>query len=89
MNDQKKILVMQANKETNMWKIMNTFEIAEKDTIDIVYADFGEYAISNGVLHSNEKMYFMLASKAKDNPTWASENIMLDNHKHVAGPHYA
>ena len=89
MNDQKKISVLEPNKETNMWKLVSTLELPERDTNNIVYADFDEYAISDGVLHTNEKMYFMLNSKAKDNATWASEDIMLENHKHVSGPRYA
>lgn len=72
-----------------MFKQLNTLELPQKDANSIVYADFDEYAISDGVLHSNDRMYFLLNSKSKDNATWASEEIMIDNHLHVSGPRYA
>ena len=76
MDDQNKVRVLKANAETFMWKQINTLELAEKDANAIVYADFDEYAVSGGVLHTNDKLYFLLSSKSKDNPTWASMNIM-------------
>ena len=52
-------------------------ELAEKDANAIVYADFDEFAVSEGVLHTKDKLFFLLSSKSKDNPTWASESIMI------------
>jgi hypothetical protein len=72
-----------------MWKQTSTLELPEKDLNAIVYADFDEYSISDGVLHYNDRLYFLLDSKAKDNPTYASEAIMIENHMHVSGPRYA
>ena len=46
-----------------MWKQINTLELAEKDANAIVYADFDEFAVSEGVLHTNDKLYFLLSSK--------------------------
>lgn len=89
MDDQKKIRLCEANKETNKFKQLTVLELPERDANAIVYAEFDEYTVSDGVLHSNEKMYFLLDSKAKDNATWASEEIMIDNHLHVSGPRYA
>lgn len=89
MDDSKKIRVLKPNQENYLWKQTTSFEIPEKDANNIVYADFDEYTISDGVLHANEKMYFLLNSRAKDNPTWASEDVMQENHLHVSGPNYA
>ena len=68
---------------------MTTYELREKDKNDFEYCEFDEYVISNSVLHYNNKMYFLLSSKAMDNETWASEEIMLDNHLYVSGPNRA
>ena len=89
MDDQKKIRLCDINPETLKFKQINTLELPERDANAIVYSEFDEYTVSDGVLHSNEKMYFLLDSKAKDNATWASEEIMIDNHLHVSGPRYA
>lgn len=90
MDDQKKVRHLQPDSETYMWKLTTTLELPEKDLKDIVYADFDEHSISDGVLHYNDKLYFLLETKAKDNPpTFASEEIMLENHLHVSGPRYA
>lgn len=90
MDDQKKIRHLQPDSETHMWKLQTTFELPSKDLHDFVYADFDEHSISDGVLHYNDKLYFLLETKAKDNPpTFASETIMIDNHLHVSGPRYA
>jgi len=89
MDDTKKIRVLKPNPDNYMWKQTMTFDIPEKDALAIVYADYDEYTISDGVLHANEKMYFLLDSKAKDNATWASEDVMIENHLHVSGPNYA
>ena len=72
-----------------MWTLKTTLELPVKDLPSIIYSEFDEYAISDGVLHSGDRMYFMLDSKAKDNPTYASEEIMIENHLHIAGPRYA
>jgi len=40
-------------------------------------------------MHYNDRMYFLLDNKSKDNPTYASEEIMIDNHLHTSGPRYA
>ena len=64
-------------------------ELPEEDAREIVYNDFDEYCISNGVLHTNDKMYFLLDSRAKDNETWKSANVMIENHLHISGPRYA
>lgn len=89
MDDTKKIRVLKPNAENYMWKQKTTYELPEKDRSEIVYADFDEFSISAGVLHYNDKMYFLLDSKSKDNATWASDEIMLDSHLHVCGPNYA
>lgn len=89
MDEQKKIRVLKPNEETQMWVQDTTFELPVKDAKSIVYSDFDEYCISDGVLHANEQMYFLLDSRAKDNATWESQNIMLENHLHVSGPRYA
>ena len=89
MDDTKKIRQLHGDPETNMWKADQVFTLRERDTAHIVYSDFDEYTISDGVLHKDDKLYFLLDSKSKDNLTWASEQIMLDNHMHVAGPRYA
>jgi len=89
MDDQKKIRLCESNKETGMFKQLNTLELPQKDANSLEYADFDEYTISDGVLHCNDRMYFLLNSKSKDNATWASEEIMIDNHLHVSGPRYA
>lgn len=73
MDDQKKVRVLHANTETNMWKQVNTLELPERDANKLVYADFDEYCVSEGVLHCNDKLYFLLESKSMDNATWASE----------------
>ena len=72
-----------------MWTLKNTLELPQKDLPTIIYSEFDEYAISDGVLHAADKMYFLLDSKAKDNPTFASEEVMIDNHLHIGGPRYA
>ena len=41
------------------------------------------------MLHYNDKLYFLLDSRAKDNATWASEPFMVDGHLHISGPRYA
>lgn len=89
MDDQKKVRVLQPNVETKMWKQTNMLELPERDANALVYADFDEYCVSDGVLHCNNKLYFLLESKSMDNPTWASEPIMIDNHLHISGPCYA
>jgi len=89
MDEQKKVRVLSANSETYMWKQTNILELPERDANGIVYADFDEYTVSDGVLHFNDKLYFLLESKSMDNPTWASEQIMFDNHLHISGPRYA
>ena len=63
MDDQKKVRVLKANTETFMWKQTNTLELSEKDTNALVYADFDEFAVSDNVLHTNDKLYFLLSSK--------------------------
>jgi hypothetical protein len=70
MDDQKKVRVFTANSKTFMWKQTNLLELTENDANGIVYADFDEYAVSDGVLHQNDKLYFLLESKSMDNPTW-------------------
>jgi len=89
MDDQKKIRMLKPNEETYVWKQLNTFELGEQDAKQIVYSDFDEYCISDGVLHANDRMYFMLDSRSKDNATWDSAIIMQENHLHVSGPRYA
>ena len=89
MDDQKKIRLLEPNPENYMWTLKTTLELPLKDQQSIVYADFDEYCISDGVLHANDRMYFLLDSKTKDNPTYASEEIMIDNHLHISGPRYA
>lgn len=89
MDDQKKIRLCEPNNDTQMWKQINTLELPERDMNAIVYNDFDEYCVSDGVLHTNEKLYFLLDSKAMDNPTWASQDFMIENHLHVSGPRYA
>ena len=88
MDDQKKVRLCEPNKETYMWKQLTTLELPEIDAYNIVYSDYDEYSISNGVLHTKEKMCFLLDSRAKDNPTYASINVMMKNHSHVSGPRY-
>ena len=61
MDDQKKVRVLKANAETFMWKQTNILELPEKETSEIVYADFDEFAVSEGVLHTNKKLYFLLS----------------------------
>jgi len=51
MDDLKKVRVFTANPKTFMWKQTNLLELAEADANEIVYADFDEYAVSDGVLH--------------------------------------
>lgn len=51
-----------------------------------MHADFDEYAISDNCLHWDEYVFFLIDSKAKDNPTWHSENIMLEDFEYTAGP---
>lgn len=89
MDDQKKIRLCEPNKDTQMWKQLTTLELPERDMNNIVYNDFDEYCVSDGVLHTNDKLYFLLDSKAKDNATWASQDFMIENHLHVSGPRYA
>ena len=89
MDDQKKIRLLLPNNETYQWKLKTTLELPEKDVAALVYSDFDEFTISDGVLHANDRMYYLLDSKAKDNPTYASEEIMIDNHLHVSGHRYA
>lgn len=89
MDDQKKIRVLTPNEENYVWKQTMTFELCADDAKQIVYSDFDEYCISDSVLHANDRMYFMLDSRAKDNDTWASTNIMLENHLFTSGPRYA
>ena len=88
MDDSKKVRVLKPDADTYMWNLVETLELPEKDKNAIVYADFDEYSISADVLHYNDKLYF-LRNKATDDPTWASEAIMVDNHLHVSGPRYA
>lgn len=54
-----------------MWKQKTTLELPEKDANTIVYTDFDEYCISEGCLHTNDKLFFLIESKSMDNPTWA------------------
>ena len=61
MDDQKKVRVLKANAETFMWKQTNILELPEKETSEIVYADFDEFAVSESVLHTNKKLYFLLS----------------------------
>ena len=89
MDDQKKIRLLEENPETYMWTLKNTLELPVKDLPSLIYSEFDEYTISDGVLHAADKMYFLLDSKAKDNPTYASEEVMIDNHLHIGGPRYA
>mmetsp|Transcript_1797 Transcript_1797/g.2555 ORF Transcript_1797/g.2555 Transcript_1797/m.2555 type:complete len:208 (+) Transcript_1797:3003-3626(+) len=89
MDDQKKIRVLKPNDETYVWRQDTTFELCQSDAKQIVYSDFDEYCISDGVLQANDRMYFLLDSRAKDNATWDSANVMLENHLHVSGPRYA
>jgi len=51
MDDLKKVRVFTPNPKTFMWKQTNLLELAEADANEIVYADFDEYAVSDGVLH--------------------------------------
>ena len=86
MDSSKKIRVLSQDQETFMLTQTTTFELAKKDQARIFYSDFDEYTISDQVLHWNDRMFFLLDSKSKDNLTWSSEEIMLENHIHVAGP---
>ena len=88
MDDSKKVRVLKPDADTYMWNLVETLELPERDKNTIVYADFDEYSISADVLHYNDKLYF-LRNKATDDPTWASEAVMVDNHLHVSGPRYA
>ena len=89
MDDSKKVRVLVPNTETFNWKLSQTLELCEKDEHGIIYSDFDEWTVSDGVLHGNDRLYYFLASSNMDNPTWASEQIMLENHLHVSGPRYA
>lgn len=89
MDDKKKVRVLKPNEDNHMWTQDNTFELPAADAKQIIYSDFDEYCISDGVLHYNDRMFYLLDSRAKDNDTWASANIMLENHLHVSGPRYA
>jgi len=89
MDDTKKIRVLKPDIETNMWKQKETYELRSVDYSNFVHSDFDEYSISEGVLHSNDHMYYLLDSASKDNETYAKSQIMLDNHLHVSGPCYA
>jgi len=80
MDDQKKIRVLKPDDETNMWTNINTLEIPEGDAKSLVYSDFDEFCISDSVLHSNNKMYFLVNSRNKETDTWSDKDIMLDNH---------
>ena len=89
MDETKKIRVLEQNTETYMLRQQTTFELREVDAAGLMYTDFDEYTVSGGVLHTNEKVFFLLETKAKDNLTWASSLFMIDSHKHVAGPRKA
>ena len=89
MDDQKKVRVIEPNKETHMWKQKMTYELTEKDAQEIYYCDYAEYAVSGNIIHLDKRMYYLLESKSKDVPTWASSNFMLDYHVYVSGPKYA
>ena len=47
-----------------MWKQTNTLELAEKDANELFYTDLNEFTISEKVLHTKDKFYFLLSSKS-------------------------
>lgn len=89
MDDMKKIRVLKPNEENYNWVQESVLELPAADAKSIIYSDFDEYCISDGVLHYNDRMFFMIDQRSKDNETWAAQNVMLENHLCISGPRYA
>ena len=83
MDDQKKVHVLKPSKDTSVWNRLATSELSESDADGIVYSDFSEYTVSEGVLYVKDKMCFL---DARDNTTLSSIDSMPAKHEHIRGP---
>lgn len=63
-----KVLAMDPVKDKLYLKQTLDLHPEDKERLDQV--DFDEFMISNGVLHWNDLMFFLIETKARENPTW-------------------
>ena len=60
--------------------------LCQIDKEDFDRTPFYEFTVSPGTIHYNNKIYTMIESKNRDNPTWYSLDVMLPSYQHIAGP---
>ena len=86
MDEKKNVRVFSQDSETFMLTQTSTLEINSKDMLNIKYADFDDFAITSSILQWKSTMMFVHETKPADDYTWKEQDVMLDNHKYVAGP---
>lgn len=80
MDDSKRVKFLKPDPKTKKLDLIQTYELPKIDKEKLDQTPFDEYAVSAGVLHWNDRAIPLLASKAQDNPTWASIDVMLKNY---------
>jgi len=86
MDEKKKVRCLVKDEHTGKLVLEKEYELCKLDQGKISYTDFDEFSISNGCLHWNAYVFFLIDNVAKDNPTWSSESVMAENFAWVAGP---
>jgi hypothetical protein len=86
MDDSKRVRELSQDPRSKNLQLSRTLDLCKQDQEEINKTPFDEFAISPSVLHWKHKYMTLIDNKARDNPTWLGESIMLKSYEHLAGP---
>ena len=89
MDDTKRIRVLQADQQTQMWKQIAIKELMPEDALLIKYSEFQEFAISPQNLMYGERLFYLFASSKIKSQNFSSDFYNVPEHTVTYGPNHS